>query len=210
MAPQKSESRALYNTDVHNCRPVTTLKDTMRRHNAHLRANPAAPKALLAFVFTTLLSGCSVWQSIVEPPALPAKPVQFVEPSVCTDCVVSSKSSAPDANAAVTISPVVVPAKAEIRPLEKSTAEVVPTARTAPEPVHGYYINVGLFAIPANAASAYQRLRDVRLPATSEVVDTKSGSMTRVRVGPYAKRSQADAAAKKVRAAKLDAYVLRR
>ena len=75
----------------------------------------------------------------------------------------------------------------------------------------GYYINVGLFAVPTNASNAVGILRGAKLPVFSEMVDSKTkGALTRVRVGPYAKKAEADAAAKKIKGLKLDAVVFQR
>lgn len=211
-----------HGADGHNGQSLLTLKDTMR-----LRTSRTSPMAATALVCTLLLSGCSLWQSITDSSASPAKPVQFAEPGACTDCLVTSKPTAPDTKTDATTSPVVVAAATQVQALESSVTQAAPAARPAAaatpvaaaiatpaaksaELAHGYYINVGLFAVPANGARAHQKLKDAGLPVTSEVVDTQRGSMTRVRVGPYAKRSQADAVARKIRAVKLDAYVFRR
>jgi cell division septation protein DedD len=74
---------------------------------------------------------------------------------------------------------------------------------------HGFYINVGLFALPANGNTAYRKLEGAGLPVFTDIVDTKNGKRTRVRVGPYPTRAKADAAAKKIRTLKLDAVVFR-
>ena len=76
--------------------------------------------------------------------------------------------------------------------------------------VHGDYVNAGLFAVSANGSNAYQKLENAGLPVFSDVVVSKKGHLTRVRVGPYATRAQADAAAKKIRSLHLDANVFRR
>lgn len=75
----------------------------------------------------------------------------------------------------------------------------------------GYYINVGLFAVPTNASNAVAILRGASLPVFHEAVESKTmGMLTRVRVGPYAKKDQAQAAAKKIKDLKLDAVVFHR
>lgn len=192
-----------------------------------------APLAATILVCTTLLGGCSVLRSIVDPAPTPTKPVQFAEPTACTDCIAGSSQAAASKPAVVappvaepqpvvSTAPVAVAAKPEVRPLEsaplQANAPVRPVAVvTAPPPAPkavvlapGYHINVGLFAVPANGDAAQQKLKKLGLPVHAEQIDSKNGPVTRVRVGPYAKRSQADAAARKVRAAKLDAYVFKR
>lgn len=197
------------------------MKDTMRMRKVQLAA--------IVVACTSLLGGCSVWRSMVDPAPAPAKPVQFAEPGACTDCIVSSSPAAAASSPAVvappvaqmqpvvSTAPVVVAARSEVRPLESAAPQAPALVRPAPSPVpkavvleHGYHINVGLFAVPANGAAAQQKLKKLGLPVHAELVETQKGPVTRVRVGPYAKRSQAVAAAKKIRAAKLDAYVFKR
>ena len=185
-----------------------------------------AQLAAIVLACASLLGGCSVWRSIVDPLPAPAKAGPLAEPGVCTDCAVSTLASAvppvAEKQPAVSTAPVAVAATSEVRPLEAAAPQavaqvaksaLVPAAtptKKAVELQHGYYINVGLFAVPANGAGAQQKLKKLGLPVYSELVEAKNGPVTRVRVGPYAKRSQADAAAKKVRAAKLDAFVFKR
>ena len=68
---------------------------------------------------------------------------------------------------------------------------------------------MGLFAIDANARNTYARLRDAGLVAFTQELDTTKGKRTRVRVGPFDNRSEAEAAAEKIRALKLEAVVFR-
>lgn len=72
----------------------------------------------------------------------------------------------------------------------------------------GFVINVGLFAEQENALRAHARLDAAGLPATSSPLQTRNGLRTRVRVGPFGTRVQADAAAEKIRALRLDAVVI--
>lgn len=74
----------------------------------------------------------------------------------------------------------------------------------------GFYINVGLFAVPTNGSNAVHKLEAAGQPVFFEVIDAKKGPLTRVRVGPFARRADADAAAKKIHALKLDAVVFQR
>lgn len=87
-----------------------------------------------------------------------------------------------------------------------STADTaLPTVGTAP----GYYLNVGLFAEEANARKTQARLLNEGLPAFRQELNNSKGRRIRVRVGPYATRAQADAAAEAIRAMALDAVVFK-
>jgi cell division septation protein DedD len=125
----------------------------------------------------------------------------------------------------VTSSAVAAPAKVEAAPLRAiqpaPAAAPAPQAAAAPQVaapprtvpasglVHGFYINAGLFAVSSNGRNAYKILEDAGLPVFSDVVKTKKRTLTRVRVGPYATRAQADAAATKIHGLKLAAIVFK-
>jgi cell division septation protein DedD len=150
--------------------------------------------AAILLAVTTLLSACSIW-----PKAL-------------------SFSSEPKAEAAVpppaSVEPVVaVSAPPTVTELPKLDAP--PKAEAAPKPLPktplapGFYINVGLYAVPDNANTAYRKLETAGLPVFSDVVTKAQGPQTRVRVGPYPTRAKATAATKKIKALKLDAVVFK-
>lgn len=88
----------------------------------------------------------------------------------------------------------------------KAPAEDLATVGSAP----GFYINVGLFADESNARKAQSRLLNEGLPAFRQTLDGAKGTRVRVRVGPYASRSQAEAAAATVKALGLEAVVFRK
>jgi cell division septation protein DedD len=79
----------------------------------------------------------------------------------------------------------------------------------APEPAlaPGFYVNVGLFAVPGNASHAQKKLLAAKLPVLVDSIQRKNVALTRVRVGPLATRAKANAAAKKIQALKLAAVV---
>ncbi|TXT36791.1 MAG: sporulation domain-containing protein [Comamonadaceae bacterium] len=67
---------------------------------------------------------------------------------------------------------------------------------------------MGLFAEVGNAQRAHDKLSAADLPVASQPVRSPKGDLTRVRVGPFASRSQAAEAALKIKAMKLDAVVV--
>jgi len=92
-----------------------------------------------------------------------------------------------------------VPAAPSKRP---SPTPVAPTA------VKPYFINVGLFAKEVNARKAQATLQDAGLSPTTQEIGTGQGMRTRLRAGPFNTRAQADEAAEKIRALKLEAQVI--
>jgi len=161
---------------------------------------------------------------VVEPAAparVPVAPAEPVEPVAAVPPPLAREPAAP---APVIVTPPVLPAPAlaENPPAEPAPAPapapvkavavsrvVAPKAVLAPTPpppqAHG--INVGLFADPANAGKAHARLVEAGFPAIQQKVESPKGELTRVRVGPFASRAQADEAAARIRALGLDAVV---
>jgi cell division septation protein DedD len=109
-----------------------------------------------------------------------------------------------------------VPAGPEPTPAPASTAtapaelppEAPPEAPPAPQArLGGHGVAVGIFADPANAERAAQRLRGAGLPVVSDGLESARGPLTRVRVGPFDTREEALAAAAAVRQLGLEARV---
>ncbi len=72
-----------------------------------------------------------------------------------------------------------------------------------------YLVNVGLFAVDTNARKAEAKLRGAGVKVMVQDLQTANGKRTRVRAGPYQSKSQAEAAAEKIRALGLEAQVAR-
>ncbi len=87
------------------------------------------------------------------------------------------------------------------------TSTTVTEVPAASEPSKAYAINVGLFAVEANAQRAQARLQAAGLPVVVQVINTSKGPRTRVRVGPFPQREAADAAAEQIRQLGLEAVV---
>lgn len=119
-----------------------------------------------------------------------------------------TKASAPAPAASKTASATksAEPARPKPTAAAKAPAEDLATVGSAP----GFYINVGLFADESNARKAQSRLLNEGLPAFRQTLDGAKGTRVRVRVGPYASRSQAEAAAATVKALGLEAVVFRK
>jgi cell division protein FtsN len=100
-------------------------------------------------------------------------------------------------------------------PAQPVVAEVpVPAASDSPAAVaplrtreRGFGVSVGLFAVEANAQRAAATLSGAGLPVISDPIESARGPMTRVRVGPFETRAQAESAAERVRALGLEARV---
>ena len=110
-----------------------------------------------------------------------------------------------------------VPAKAAPKP-EAATKPVLPSPPTSPsaattdakasEEPGRFVVQVGAYADTAVAREARAKVDKLGLRTYTQAVDTESGKRTRVRVGPFGSRDEADQAAARVKAAGLPAAVL--
>ena len=117
-----------------------------------------------------------------------------------------ASASAPAASKTASATKSAEPARPKPTAAAQAPAEDLATVGSAP----GFYINVGLFADESNARKAQSRLLNEGLPAFRQTLDDAKGTRVRVRVGPYASRSQAEAAATTVKALGLEAVVFRK
>ncbi len=140
---------------------------------------PAAPRP------APLKSGPSSAKVLPQPvpgkPVVPAAvPVSSPEPAVQAPGPTASGLSTPDTATATN----------DIRPRVK-----------------GFGVAVGMFAVADNAERVAAQLSRAGLPVLSDPVESARGRLIRVRVGPFERRDQADAAAVRVKALGLEARV---
>lgn len=101
-----------------------------------------------------------------------------------------------------------VPAAAASGPATAAKPGAAPVA--GGELLPGFYLNVGLFAVPTNGVNAHKKLEAAGFPVFSDGIVNKKGALTRVRVGPFASKALAQAAAQKIHAMKLEAVVFQK
>lgn len=156
------------------------------------------------------------------------KPVSTVEP-VVAEAKVATESSL-DAREEV-VAPRPTPKVDKVdKPAPKP--EVKPEPKPEPKPAHKadedgakarallegkssadaggdrFIVQVGAFADTGKARDARQKLEHAGLKTYTQVVETKDGPRTRVRVGPFANKTEADKAASKIKALDLSASIL--
>lgn len=91
----------------------------------------------------------------------------------------------------------------------KPVAAAPAAAKVASAEVEGrLVVQVGAFADEAKAREVRQKLERAGLKTYTQVADTKDGKRTRVRVGPFATREDADKAASKIKGLDLPAAIL--
>jgi len=158
---------------------------------------------------------------LVPAPAAPAKPTAPVTPP------------APAAVAAVPPVPVAAPPAPVVAapaPVAAPVAAAAPAPTAAPRPADDsaraqallegkpvttesaaeqrIVVQVGAFADAAKVREVRQKLEKAGLKTYAQVADSKEGKRTRVRVGPFASKEEADKAAAKIKALGLTATIL--
>lgn len=104
--------------------------------------------------------------------------------------------------------------KAESKPESKDGAKAKAlldgkdVSKSADAPVRSV-VQVGAFADLAKAKEARAKLEHAGIKTYTQDVDTKEGKRTRVRVGPFASKEEAEKAAEKIRKLNLQATVLK-
>lgn len=117
-----------------------------------------------------------------------------------------SAASKPDAKS--TGAAAVKPAKAEEGARSKPAVEARPPAAPDRTDDERFIVQVGAFADADKAKEVRLKLERAGLKTYTQVVDVKDGKRTRVRVGPYASRAEADKAAARIKGLDLSASVL--
>jgi cell division protein FtsN len=169
-------------------------------------ASPAAPTPASASASAT--SAASAPVPITAPaPAASAPATRISQGLVQAAVTTSLAASSPQATASAT-------ARAASAPVAKPLAEAAKKS-TRNEPASPasdgtFLVNVGLFADADNARKASAKLKVAGLPVLRQMVKTPKGaSRTRVRVGPFNSRAEAETAAETIRALQLDAAIVK-
>ena len=110
--------------------------------------------------------------------------------------------------------PVPMPVPKRETETEPETAK--PAATTPPKPAPDsaasasgrFVVQVGAYNDPERLRAARQKVEKLGLKTSTQDVDSPTGKRTRVRVGPFANRQEADAAASKVKGSGLPANIL--
>jgi DedD protein len=147
-----------------------------------------------------------------------AKPIEkpaekFVEKTVVPPVKKSSEPVKPVVPPLAAAVPKPVPQPNATSDAAKAQAllEGKPTASSeaAPPPTEGrFVVQVGAFADAAKAKEARTKLERAGLKTYTQVVETKDGPRTRVRVGPFGDKAQAEASASKIKTLDLPASIL--
>jgi DedD protein len=127
-------------------------------------------------------------------PKLEAKPEAKVDakPDVKTEAKTESKADV----------------KSEVKPEAKAEVKEDKTDATNKDAAQRFVVQVGAFADEAKSREVRAKLEKAGFKTYTHVADTKEGKRTRVRVGPFTSRDEADKAANKIKQLQLQPQVL--
>ena len=91
---------------------------------------------------------------------------------------------------------------------EKSVPVVKPDPAVVDTAKKGFAVQLGVFADADNARQTIAKMKEAKLPVFSDSVPIKSGTATRIRVGPFATREKADSALAEVKLAGSDGKII--
>jgi DedD protein len=138
------------------------------------------------------------------PSAAPATPAPDPAP-VAPQAAVASVTPVP---AAPAVAVPAAPRVAEDSARAKALLEDKPVADVNAPTELRLVVQVGAFADAAKAREVRLKLEKAGLKTYTQVADSKEGKRTRVRVGPFASKAEADQAALKIKALDLPATIL--
>src|SRR5258706_2728658 len=137
-----------------------------------------------------------------SPPVGPAAAVKPAESSPLRDK--AGSTAEPAKKTAENVAP----------PIKDAAKPVAAAPKPEPKPAksadlkHGFVVQIGAFKDADNAQQTAARMKDAKLPVYTDSVATKSGTVTRVRVGPFSHKEQADVALAQVKLAGADGKIV--
>ena len=150
--------------------------------------------------------------------AKPADPATTPAPQVPPQASLQGKEEIvggnPAATPAASAASAPPPAAAAIEAGPKVAGKAAAEAQRPQDPKDGktatarVVVQVGAYADAAKAREVRQKLEKAGFKTYTQLLDTKEGSRTRVRVGPFASRAEAEKAAAKIKSLDLPASLL--
>lgn len=181
----------------------------------------ATPDAPAATVATSALAASTAAAVTVAAAPAPAASPDSAKPAPAPEAPASAKTTSADktapgspavqnerAKAKDTASSKTDKTSSKADKAEKPDSKHTTAGKTVLQP-RKYYLNSGLYAQADNAQRVTRRLREAGQPVFTQLLESRQGEVTRIRVGPFDNRAQAEAAASKIQGMKLEAQVFR-
>jgi DedD protein len=142
------------------------------------------------------------------PPPAAASAAPLATPDAAKKATVVAKPAAPAPPAADAARAKALLEGKEAAPAIAKADEARNASKDTKEEAGRYVLQVGAFADAGAARETRSKVEKLGLKTYTQVVETAAGSRTRVRVGPFASRDEADKALAKARDAGISAVVL--
>lgn len=156
----------------------------------------AAPASATAAVSTSVLA-----------PVVPTPPA--LAPSAAAPAAGPASAPAPAASTPARAAPVAKPASTPAEGVgAKALLESTPSDTAALPGSGRFVVQVGAYAAAAPMKDVRAKVEKLGLKTYTQVIESAEGKRTRLRVGPFATRAEAEAAAAKLKAAGLPANLL--
>ena len=172
-------------------------------------AQTPAPRPLPAVPQDAGNETVAVATPAAAPPASTAASLQApaAKPSTVRPQAAASVATPPVPAAASRPAPVPAAAAAP-KPKPEATTLVMPLAESAAPASGRFVVQVGAYNDAERLRAARQKVEKLGYKTYTQEVDSPTGKRTRVRVGPFASRQEADAVAAKVKASGMQANIL--
>lgn len=158
---------------------------------------PATPETLAAATTAAAASAAAVAAAPSERPANPTPAArEKAAPASSANKTSANKTTKP-------ATPTKTPATAANA---RSTKNAPPAQRNVLQPGK-YYLNAGVYAQASNVNSAVRKLKSAQLNVMQQTVSSNKGELTRLRIGPFDTRAQAESAAVKAKLMQFDVTI---
>lgn len=100
------------------------------------------------------------------------------------------------------------PPQTAVKPAPAKVPAAAASSGKAADAKQGFVVQIGAFNDADNAKQTVARMKEAKLPVYTDNIATKSGNVTRVRVGPFKRKEQAEAALAQVKLGGADGKVV--
>ncbi|NBO10886.1 MAG: sporulation protein [Methylophilaceae bacterium] len=142
----------------------------------------------------------------------PAPIQQEVAPSApANNSVAANANVAAETNKPTPAEVTAKPEAPKVEPTKAATADNASDAKTEdkkPESTGTYYVQVGVFSDPDNVKQMQDKLSTKGLKSRTELIDTAKGKKTRLRVGPFNSKKDAEGALEKMKSVSLTGMIV--
>ena len=174
------------------------------------KGQEAEPPAAADVVLAQASPSVAPPQSVSTPPAVSKAPSVTTPPAVAAPPAVATPEKPKSSNAApkpVAATSPEAPAKSDAKPDTAPKAKAA--AKSEPAKTKVWFVQAGAFAQESNAQNVRLKLEGAGLQTLAESLDTKSGKLIRVRVGPFTTKAEAENASLQIKALDLPAVLFR-